>query len=273
MKVDAFSSYQTHAHHEGKMKHSDIRASGPINVFTTNAADGMSRIERLDAYFRANVLQCANLEAYRLSAERKGYCFNAVQLPHVGLAYDLSHNGRPWRIAVCGQEAGGAKDDLSIIKRSPRMSKWGRDVSFTGRNPHMRGTTSALRLLFGQPLGSDPRDETVMVDGEPRHLFDVFTLINALSCSSTAAATGKNGKATRDMKRNCVQHLRAAVQILRPTVLVVQGSIAGKMLREAFPDLQMRPRGVAWIPAPRPSRPCWRTRRRATIRGAATERN
>lgn len=139
---------------------------------------------------------------------------------------------------MCGQEAGGAKADGSIVARSPRMSAWGRAVPFAGRNPHMQGTTSALRLLFGLPLGHDPWDENIVVDGEYRHLFDAFALINALSCSATAAATGKNGKPTREMKRNCVEHLRATVQILRPTVLVVQGAVAQKMLSEAFPDIE-----------------------------------
>ena len=218
-----------------------------MNVFTSNAAGSKNRVEQLDAYFSQNVLRCGHLGSCRLSAERKGHCFNAVQLPHVGAIYDLSHNGRPWRIAVCGQEAGRAKGDGSIAARSPRMSAWGRNVSFAGRNPHMQGTTSALRLLFGLPLSSEPRDDLIVVDGEYRHIFDAFALINALSCSSTAAATGKNGKPTREMKRNCVQHLRATVQILRPTVLVVQGSVAQNMLKQAFPDMQVRSKG-GWIP-------------------------
>jgi hypothetical protein len=216
-----------------------------MNVFTSNARSRLTA--QLDAYFRGNVMRCGHMGTCRLSAERQGYCFNPVQLPHVGAIYDLAHNGRPFRIAVCGQEAGGAKGDDSIATRSPRMSKWGRDVPFAGRNPHMQGTTSALRLLFGLPLGSDPWDENIVVDGAYRHLFDAFALINALTCSSTAAARGKNGKPTREMKRNCVQHLRATVQILRPTVLVVQGAVAQKMLSQAFPDMQVRPKG-GWIP-------------------------
>jgi uracil-DNA glycosylase len=225
------------------MKHASIRDSEPMPLFASNPT-GLARVQRLDAYFRDNVMRCSNLEGCQLSAERQGHCFNPVQLPHVGRAYDLSHNGQPWRIAVCGQEAGGAKGDESIFDRSPRMSKWGRDVSFTGRNPHMQGTTSALRLLFGRPLGSDHRDETIVIDGEYRHLFDAFTLINALICSSTAAATGKNGKATSQMKRNCVRHLRATVTILQPTVLVVQGNVAADMLREAFPDMRVGRQGA-----------------------------
>ncbi len=128
------------------------------------------------------------------------------------------------------------------------MSAWGRAVPFAGRNPHMQGTTNALRLLFGLPLSGDPRDDNIIVDGAYRHIFDGFALINALSCSATTAATGKNGKPTREMKRNCVEHLRATVKILRPTVLVCQGAIAQKMLQEAFPDIQVRERG-AWIPS------------------------
>jgi hypothetical protein len=218
-----------------------------MTVFTSNAVGAKRRVEQLDAYFRENVFRCGHLGACQLSAERKGYCFNPVQLPHVGAVYDLAHEGRPWRIAVCGQEAGGAKGDVSIIARSPRMSAYGRNKSFAERNPHMQGTTSALRLLFGLPLGSHPRDENIIVDGQYRHLFDAFALINALSCSSTAGPTGKNGKPTREMRSNCVAHLRATVQILRPTVLVVQGSVAQSMLKQAFPDIQVRPKG-AWIP-------------------------
>jgi hypothetical protein len=213
-------------------------------VFTSNATGSKNRIEQLDAYFRDNVVRCGHLESCRLSAERQGYCFNAVQLPHVGVTYELSHNGRPWRIAVCGQEAGRAQVPGSIASRSA----WGpRAVPFVQRNLHMQGTTNALWLLFGLPLSVDPWDDNIIVDGEYRHIFDAFALINALSCSSTAGRTGKNGKATGDMKRNCVAHLRATVQILRPTVLVVQGNIAQGMLREAFPDIQVRPKG-AWIP-------------------------
>jgi hypothetical protein len=217
----------------------------PMTTFTSN---GFKRVvEPLDAYFRDNVFGCRHMASCQMSAERKGHCFNAVQLPHVGELYDLSHEGRPFRIAVCGQEAGGAKGDGSIAGRSSRMSKWGRDKSFSERNPHMQGTTSALRLLFGLPLSSETRDDLIIVNGEYRHLFDVFALINALTCSSTAAATGKNGKPTREMKRNCVEHLRATVQILRPTVLVVQGKVAAEMLKQAFPDMQVRPKG-GWIP-------------------------
>jgi uracil-DNA glycosylase len=220
-----------------------------MNVYTSNAPGELIRAAQLDAYFQANVLRCGNLESCRLSAQLKGHCFSAVQLPHVGELYDIKRNGRPWRIVVCGQEAGGPKGDESILKRSPRMSHWGRTVSFAGRNPHMQGTTNALRLLFGLPLSSEAEDDYIDVDGERRHVFDAFCLINALSCSATAAATGKNGKATREMKRNCVEHLRATVQILCPTVLVVQGNIARGMLAEAFPDLEQSRPTLGLIPS------------------------
>jgi hypothetical protein len=217
------------------------------SIFTS--AGSTTRIDQLDAYFRASVMPCGNLEACRLSALRKGHCFSAVQLPHVGAAYDLIRDGRPWRIAVCGQEAGGAKDDTSIIARSPRVSHWGRTVSFAGRNPHMQGTTNALRLLFGLPLSAAHRDDNIVIDGQTRHIFDAFALINALTCSATAAATGKNGKPTREMKSNCIEHLRATVRILCPTVLVVQGNVAQGMLREAFPDMQLPAPTVGLIPS------------------------
>jgi hypothetical protein len=210
-----------------------------MHAFTANLAGSKRAIEQLDAYFGQNVVGCGHMGSCRLSAERKGFCFNPTQLPHVGAAYDLSGDGRPWRIAVCGQEAGKPIPYRSIAERSPGMSAGGRTKPFTERNPHMQGTTNALRLLFGRPLSPDPKDENIIINGEYRHIYDAFALINALSCSSTVAAAGKNGKATTEMKRNCVEHLRATVQILRPTVLVVQGNIAGGMLRKAFPSMQV----------------------------------
>lgn len=54
-----------------------------------------------------------------------------------------------------------------------------------GRNPHMRGTTSALRILFGNGLGADWEGEFVTtVNGERFHVFDAFALVNVLLCSA-----------------------------------------------------------------------------------------
>ena len=218
----------------------------PECTFTADGAGSKRLIEQLNAYFQRNVIPCDHLTVCRSSAERKDLCFNAGQFPHVGSVYDLSGDGRPWRIAICGQEAGRKQPYRTIAERSPAMSAWGRKVSFAGRNKHMQGTTNALRLLFGLPLSSEPGDDFILVDGERRHIFDAFALINALSCSAMTAAVGKNGKPTREMQRNCVEHLRATVMILRPTVLVSQGDPAQRMLWNAFPDLEARGHGV-WM--------------------------
>jgi hypothetical protein len=212
----------------------------PMRTFEASASGSKRIIEQLDAYFRAEVVGCDHLASCRLSAARKGLCFNAAQLPHVGAAYDLSGNGRSWRIAVCGQEVGRAQTGpRSIAERSPITSAKGRVTPFAARNPHMQGTTNALRLLYGRPLSLDSRDDLILVNGEYRHIYDTFALINALSCSATPGETGKNGRSTSEMKRNCVRHLRATVQILRPTILVVQGNTAAEMLRAAFPDIEV----------------------------------
>ena len=50
----------------------------------------------------------------------------------------------------------------------------------------MRGTTSALRALFGNGLGTDRGGEYVEpVNGRRFHIFDGFALVNRLLCSAS----------------------------------------------------------------------------------------
>ena len=54
-----------------------------------------------------------------------------------------------------------------------------------------------------------------------------FALTNFLLCSAIAPGQGevgsKRGKSTRVMQRNCSRHFRTAMEILQPTVLIIQG--------------------------------------------------
>jgi hypothetical protein len=89
-------------------------------------------------------------------------------MSHVGRRYDLAIGGRPLRVVVVGQESGWPK--------GPGARRWGRRVSLetryevvhdisglqrryraegghSGRNPHMRGTTQALRVVSAKAWG------------------------------------------------------------------------------------------------------------------------
>ena len=99
---------------------------------------------------------------------------------------------------------------------------------FRGRNPHMQGTTSILRLLLGRHLGTDAEGERLFGDdATTAHIFDGFALVNALLCSALndpPAGTGAGkGASSPLMRRNCARHFHRTMEILEPTVVVAEG--------------------------------------------------
>lgn len=165
-------------------------------------------------------------------------------MSHVGRRFDLVLGGKPLRVLVVGQESGLPKDPSSL---------WGRKVSLEaryhqihdvaglekryyaepghkGRNPHMRGTTSALRAVFGKGLGHDYEGEFIdPVNGRPFHIFDGFALVNRLLCSAGPAQTSQ-GRPTATMFNNCAKHFAATATILEPTLVILQGSLVAKWM-------------------------------------------
>ena len=90
----------------------------------------------------------------------------------------------------------------------------------------MRGTTSALRVIFGKGLGADYGGERVYpTNGKKCHIFDGFALVNRLLCFAGPPGSSR-GRATRRMLNNCGDHLTATLSILKPTILVLQGKKA-----------------------------------------------
>jgi len=108
--------------------------------------------------------------------------------------------------------------------------------AYPARNPHMRGTTSLLRLLFGKPLGTDHQGEFVELDNGRVHMFDAFALTNFLLCSAVDGPRltdgafadqrvfgAQRGKSTKTMRQNCARHFRRSMKILEPTIMIAQG--------------------------------------------------
>jgi hypothetical protein len=89
-------------------------------------------------------------------------------------------------------------------------------------NSHINGTVHALMASFG--LDPQGYREDINVSGEPVHVLDCFVLTNATLCSALDAR-GK-GKATEEMRTNCVNHHREILSILAPTTLILQGVAA-----------------------------------------------
>jgi hypothetical protein len=171
------------------------------------------------------------------------------QMSHVGHRFDLRVNGRPLRVVVVGQEMGwprepGARSVASLVSLERRhgmilgKSGLGRryyaDKHHESRNPHMRGTTSALRIIFGKGLGLRHEEEFVYpVRGRPFHIFDGFALVNRLLCSAGPVRSSL-GRSTRTMRDNCLEHFVATLRILEPTLVVLQGRGVDLWTRSVF---------------------------------------
>jgi hypothetical protein len=205
-------------------------------VFTSDPAATAHRIDALDRYMAETVVdsasfRCAAYQACRASHPGK---FFEGQLHHVGAHYDLALNGRPFRIVVVGQEYGNGPARVSretrshdVIILTGQRRRFTTDGQYPARNPHMRGTTSLLRLLFGRLPGTDYTGELLALGGSSVHVFEAFALTNFLLCSAIDAdesgVGSKRGKSTATMQRQCACHFAAAMKILEPTVVVAQG--------------------------------------------------
>jgi len=193
-----------------------------------------ARLAALQAYMDANVLSpsgfcCASQDACRGSL-KPGVEMAEGQLSHLGHHYDLKRYGKPLRIVVVGQECGSGNPNVSLQARynqihdmSGLSRRYYRTQDHKARNPHMRGTTSALRLAFEKGLGTDWDDEFVeTAEGDRFHIFDAFALVNVLLCGAHRPGSS-NGASTEVMQQNCLKHFAATLSILEPTLLVLQG--------------------------------------------------
>ena len=208
------------------------------------------RIARLEKYVQANLLSdqefhCQHVESCRASTKH-GHHFHEGTMSHVGHRYDLAINGKPLRVMVVGQESGLPKDPhspwishVSIRSRYEQVHdgaglrrRYYAGDGFPGRNPHMRGTASLLRLLTGTVPGADYEGEFVQpVNGRRFHCFDGFALVNRLLCSTGPTGTSQ-GTPTGEMLKNCARHFTATIEILEPTIVVLQGHRVAKSVEQ-----------------------------------------
>lgn len=69
--------------------------------------------------------------------------------------------------------------------------------------------------------------------GRPFHIFDGFALVNRLLCS-TSPPNRCEGSSTRTMRHNCLEHFRTTMDILDPTIVILQGLGVARWSREVF---------------------------------------
>jgi hypothetical protein len=208
----------------------------PPSALSSDPVATAARVAALDAYTERHVLArrgfcCDHFRECR--ASHPGAFFEG-QLHHVGAHYDLTAHGIPLRIVVVGQEYGNGPGGVprttrtvDVVRGSGYLRRFKADGLHEARNPHMKGTTSVLRLMIGRQPGSDYKGELVRLGDADVHLFEAFALTNFLLCSAISDGerdTGsKRGKSTTTMQRNCAGHFREAMRILEPTVIIAQG--------------------------------------------------
>ena len=220
--------------------------NGLPHIYTSNPDSTARRWAEMERYLALNVLEPAEKRfickfADQCKSSHPGQFYEG-QLHHLGWHYDLAVDGRPLRIVAVGQECGHNPIHVTMEQRRNKIlvgsglhRRFYAEGRYRNRNPHMRGTTSVLRLLLGLGLGSDFGDETPLVNGKHPHIFDAFALVNFLLCSAVKAdapepteaddedRSAGEGMSTPEMQHNCSGHFRRCLEILQPTVIVVQG--------------------------------------------------
>jgi uracil-DNA glycosylase len=211
--------------------------------FTHDADDTARRRTALERYVREALLTaeggfiCKSCDAVcRRSAAAKDLAFIEGEMPHMGGYFSLvDDKGAPTRVVIVGQERGRGKPIVQMEERTAvvqsKRDPW-------ERNPHLRGTTNALLLMMGlSPGGRD--GESTLVDGTTRHVLDCFVLTNSTLCSAllkhrTTGLPTTAGRPTPEMKKRCVEHLRAMLRIWEPTILLLQGDSARMTASDAL---------------------------------------
>ena len=216
-------------------------------ALTCNRRQSEDRRWALEQYLTANVLAAEFIcSHYHKCRSSDAATFYEGQLHHVGRFYDLLFEGLPFRIVIVGQEYGHAPARVDsharhdMIMRSGLHYRFKAGAGYGARNPHMRGTTNVLRLLFSIPLGSDHESEFLKIDGERVHLFEAFALVNYLLCSAVRDDGRTRGLATPTMMKNCQHHFREVLRILEPSVIVVQGKTFWPWVQSAFDSVTHR---------------------------------
>jgi hypothetical protein len=264
--VSVVRAAQASGHAPGALSAGARDAASPATVgdgshdLNTNPEGSAARRQALDAYMDEHVLGARGMVCasyVRCAQSHRGQFFEG-QLHHVGKHFETTVNGAPMRVSVVGQEYGNGPARVTLEDRYQDVAvrtgphkRFRRDETSEGRNPHMRGTTSLLRLAFGRQPGERHADEFFNTPHGPVHLYDMFALVNFLLCSAIAAGeseTGsKHGRSTPTMHANCARHFTAAIGILEPTLTVVQGKGTLDWLAPVLQDVRPVSETLRWV--------------------------
>lgn len=230
--------------------HPDTTSHHHDRVIETIPDRTAERIREVDVYYRQEVLSsdgqfiCSSQRACGAGCgPDSGRSFYPAQGLAVGPNYDTVDSGVPFRVMIVPMEHGRADTHLDLqarwnqiaIRKSQPRNKW---------NQHMKGVAYALQLAFGLPLGDSPESLLIPAQPEPVHVLDAYAMANITLCSRVKSGTTQSA-ANATIRRNCMRHLRAQIDILKPTLIITQGASNYKPMSDTFTLLDRHSPDVA----------------------------
>lgn len=173
---------------------------------------------------------CVNGTTCRSSVGAHG--FAAGQLSYVGDHYAAVSDGAPLRVLIVSMQVGDDEAPVTLDRRREQM-RARIPEPFGGRNQHMAGVTTALRILFGGEPGADRQGELLDTPAGTVHVLDAFAMANSVLCSRRPGQ-GREGAPSKTMIANCSAYLRATIEALEPTVIHSQGRGAAWSTHQAI---------------------------------------
>ena len=189
------------------------------------------RFRRLHEYVRQNLLVngqfiCKHYSSCLASSPNPD-AFYEGQMSHLGEHYDLTVDGQDFRIVFVGQEYGSRHRCVTLEERTAMVDP---KRGFKGRNPHMKGTTSLLRLMLGRAAGVAIGRESYCASLIlcPRAISSVASPWSISYCARLSRRRESTTDRARALRaKPCTEigteHFRATLEILEPTVIVAQG--------------------------------------------------
>ncbi len=185
---------------------------------------------RVQDYYGANVLasrECICEHHRQCHESARPNHFAAAQLSFVGDRYAIELDSRPWRIAIVSMQTGEVESPITMSRRREQFSQRVTE-DFMQRNAHIKGVTSALRVLYGNDAGRDNAGELIVTATGAVHVLNAHALINATLCSSIKKPGSREGQGSDVMHHSCVAHLTNVLKLLKPTIVHSQGRRADK---------------------------------------------
>ena len=169
-------------------------------------------VNQLQAFYAANGLlvrdfHCQHAKACAVAAE---CALNRGSEAHVGTRY-----GEDLRVVVVSLDTGGTSDPMDR-RRSEIECLYCPDCDTSHMNPHMRGTTELLKVIYG-----------IESDTDGGNLLELYAMTNAAKCSRRDPSSAK---VSSKLYKNCSDYVPPELTCLAPELIVTQGKEAREAL-------------------------------------------